>query len=191
MKLRRIFKALCMPLLAFPLLCASPAWAHAGEEHSHAEEAVADGVAAVAPPVAATFPRTTAQSEEFELVASLANNSLTLYLDHYASNEPVLDAQIEVESGTLKGVARQTEPGVYVMPAAALGKPGKYPLLFSIQTETSADLLTATLQVDQADAHLSDTSSQPAVNRIDPRLYWAAGALLLLGVGVVLIRRRR
>jgi hypothetical protein len=129
-------------------------------------------------------PRASAQSEEFELVAVLASKKLTLYLDRYANNAPVSDAQIELESGAVKIVAAQIEPGVYTVPGEPFSRPGKYPLVFSIQTAESADLLTATLEV-------VTPAAAPAQAK-DTRLVWgAAGALVLAGIGVVMMRRRK
>jgi len=173
-----VIKLLPLPIA---LLFSPPTWAHGDEDHSHAAEPA---------PVAieSSLPRTSAKSEEFELVAVLDDNRLTLFLDHYASNAPVVDARIEVESGAWKQVARQYEPGVYGLPAAALAKPGKYPLVFSIETEASADLLTATLEV----APPAAVAAQPADRANIPRVYWfGAGTLLLAGVWIVLMRRRR
>jgi hypothetical protein len=168
--------------LLFALMLASPAWSHGDEDHSHDEEPVLQAAPSL-------IPRASAQSEEFELVAVLAEQQLTLYLDHYASNAPVTDAQIEVESGAFKAVALQTEPGVYTLPGAAFKQPGKYPLVFSIETETSADLLTTTLEVPQP--VLAAAASEHGE---DHRLIWAAAAalvLLVVGVaGFVVLRRR-
>lgn len=133
-------------------------------------------------------PRASAQSEEFELVAVLASKKLTLYLDRYANNAPVANAQIELESGAVKLVAAQTEPGVYELPGESFSRSGKYPLVFSIQTAESADLLTATLEVAQLVAGVS----RPAAKTQDKRIVWGvAGALLLVGVGFVWMRRRK
>ena len=92
-------------------------------------------------------PRASAQTEEFELVAVLAEEKLMLYLDRYADNAPVADAEIEVESGTFKAVAAQIAPGVYSVPGQAFAHPGKYPLTISVQAGEAADLLTATLDL--------------------------------------------
>lgn len=155
--------------------------AHGGGDssdgHSHAE--------AEKPVVSVDVaPRANAQSEEFELVAVLANKKLTIYLDRYASNALVTDAQLELESGAVKIVASQVEPGVYALPGEHFSRPGKYPLVFSIQTADSADLLTATLEVA--------TPAAAPVKTQDQRIVWGvAGALLLAGVGVVVLMRRR
>ncbi|MBI5331395.1 MAG: hypothetical protein HZB71_12375 [Betaproteobacteria bacterium] len=117
-----------------------PAWGHGGEDHSHE----GDKPAAVA---VQTTPRTTTATEEFELVAALEGKNLTLYLDRYASNEPVAQAQVEVESGALKAVAKETAPGVYTLPGDRLAAPGKHALVITVQAGEVSDLLTATLEV--------------------------------------------
>lgn len=161
----------------------SSVWAHGGEEHSH-------DAAPVAAAPTQQAPRASARSEEFELVAVLENSQLTLYLDRYADNAPVADAQIELESGAIKRVAKQLEPGVYALPAEAFAKPGKYPLVFTIQTADSADLLATTLEVAEVAQPVAGIA-QPARSDV-PRFVWiAAGALLLAGVGVVWMRRRK
>jgi hypothetical protein len=176
---------LYLPLaLLMVILLTSPAWSHGGEEHSHAD----DPSPATASAIPSPQPRASAQSEEFELVAVLAEQKLTLYLDQYASNAPVVDARIELESGAFKAIAEQIEPGVYRLPGEAFAKPGKYPLLFSLQTTDSADLLTATLEVVQPAAE----TAQPDTKALDQRIVWgAAAALLPAGVGVAMLRRRK
>lgn len=154
------------------------AWAHGGEDHGDA------AVSAVPGDIA---PRAAAQTEDFELVAVPAGGKLTLYLDRYADNEPVAGAVIEVESGAFKAVAKEVEPGVYALPGAAFAKPGKYPLTVSIQAGEVADLLTATL----------DLAAPPSTGVVHVHTWgewvvWAAaGVLLLAGVGLVALRRRR
>ena len=84
-------------LLAGVALSAS---AHGGEDHGEA-----------AAPVIGTAmaPRASAQTEDFELVAVLTGQTLTFTLDRFATNAPVLDALVEVESGSgLKAVAKHS-----------------------------------------------------------------------------------
>lgn len=172
----------CIPCISVLfLIFSAPAWPHGGEAHEHPEDAVA---APSGLPTTASMPRASAASEEFELVAILAENRLTLYLDNYATNAAVADAQIEVESGAFKRIAKQTGPGVHELAGDSFAKPGRYPLVFSIQTDASADLLTTTLEVAPV--------ANAAVETPDHRIAWAAaGALLLAGVGMVWKRRRK
>lgn len=158
------------------------ALAHAGGDasdgHSHGE-------AAAPAMTVAGAPRASAQTEEFELVAVLEGKRLTLYLDRFATNEPVADAQIEVDSGTLKAPGTQIAPGVYSLPGEAFAKPGKYPLAISVQAGDSSDLLTVTLDLPQPVAGAAPVNSWSN---------WAvgggAGALLLAGAALAAVRRR-
>ena len=136
MKHAHILPAHALPIL---MLATATAWAHEGHDHGPAVPEIRVEAA----------PRATAESEEFELVAVLEGGKLQLYLDRYASNEPVAGAGIEVESGAFKGLAREVAPGVYTLPGEAFAKPGKHPLTIGVQAGESADLLAATLEVPQ------------------------------------------
>lgn len=154
------------------------AWTHGGEDHG-----------AEASPVlsASMAPRAYAQTEDFELVAQLNGTTLTLTLDRFATNAPVADAQIEVESGAvLKAVAQQVAPGVYTVKADALVVPGKYPLSFSVQAGDTSDLLAATLDISppvEKVAHVHGWGEWTT---------WALSTVVLIaGLGLVAVRRRK
>jgi hypothetical protein len=159
---------------------ALPVWAHEGVDHGTPAASPA-----ASPAVGAMAPRTTAQTEEFELVAVLAEKHLTLYLDRFATNEPVASAQVEVESGAFKAVATQAAPGLYTLPGETFTHPGKYPLVISVQAGEAVDLLTATLEV--VPPPVVAAPAQPW----DARVVGGAAALLLVGAGFVAVRRRR
>jgi phosphate/sulfate permease len=156
------------------------AWAHGGEDHG---EAVA--------PVASVgmSPRASAQTEEFELVAQAQGTRLVLTLDRFATNAPVVDAQIEVESGSvLKQTAKQISPGVYVVQGTPFGAPGSYPLSFFVQAGDTSDLMATTLEI---------TPPIPNADHAHSGVKWAAwatwavaAAVLMLGLIFVLLRRR-
>jgi hypothetical protein len=96
------------------------------------------------------LPRVEARSEAFELVAELRAGELAILVDRYESNEPVLGAKLEVESGALKAVAAfRAEQGDYVVTDAAmlkaLGAPGEHGLVFTLVAGQDSDLLDGTL----------------------------------------------
>jgi hypothetical protein len=170
MHIRALFLSMLIAALSFS------AWAHGGEDH---------GSEALPVPSAATAPRAVAQSEDFELVAVLEGKNLTLNLDRFATNEPVSDAQIEIESGALKITATPVAPGVYSMPAEAFARAGKYPLAISVQAGELSDLLATALEVP------------PAAVSADPDKPWnrwpvwgGSGALLVVAAGFIAARRR-
>ncbi len=156
---------------------ASAAWAHGGEDHGDGTVPAATGDVA---------PRAFAQSEAFELVAVLSDGKLTLYLDRYADNAPVPDAEVEIESGTFKAVAAQIAPGVYSVPGQAFAQPGKHLLTVSVQAGEAADLLTATLDLATPAAGVEHVHSWN-----EWAIWGAAGALLAAGAGLVAVRRRK
>ncbi|MGB7991241.1 MAG: LPXTG cell wall anchor domain-containing protein [Candidatus Methylophosphatis roskildensis] len=175
MKKRNRIVLLAVELVLFGA-SSSTALAHGGEDH---------GGEATQSPTVATAPRASAQTEEFELVAVLEGKNLTISLDRFATNEPVANAEIEVDSGALKAVATQIAPGVYSIPGDGFAAPGKYPLAISVVAGESADLLTAMLDL------------APPVTGVERShvasgwgIWGAAGALLLAGGGLVAMRRR-
>jgi len=158
------------------------AWAHGGEDHGPAAPAL----------VGDSAPRAVAQSGEFELVAILTQGKLTLYLDLYTDNSPVADAEIEVESGTFKAVAKPLAPGVYEVPGAAFAQAGKIPLTLLVQTGDSADLLSATLEQPgplAAPEPVQSRSEQPIW--LAAAVAAAAAAVALAATALRLVRRRR
>lgn len=158
---------------ALALLGAPPALAHEGHEHAAAPVALPQ----------ASNPRASAVSTDFELVAELDGRQLRLYLDRYADNSPVLDASIEVESGDWKASA-QPDGDSYRVAQTPFQAGGSHPLIFTILTEDSADLLETTLEVPR----------EPAATAPARRWPWlAAGSALLAGLAlaITLVLRQR
>ena len=159
-------------LLVWPAI----ALADAGHDHGAAPAAVSANLA----------PRIEAQSDAFELVAVLENGKLTLYLDRFATNEPVSNARIEIESGEFKAIAQPGADGVYTAPGEAFANPGPYPLVFTIQAADGADLLNGTLNIPPP----PDASSH--VHGWTEWLVWiASGVVAVFGAAWLLLRRRR
>ncbi len=147
---------------------------------------IADEGHGEAPPAlaAALAPRVEAHSESFEIVGVLESGKLTLYLDRFATNEPVTDAVIEIEGGEFKATAQPTGEGVYSAPAGALSAPGDYPLVFTIRVAAETDLLHGTLGIPPPPGASHDPRSWTAW------LAWSVGTLVALAGIAWLLRRR-
>jgi biotin carboxyl carrier protein len=143
------------------------------------------GAPPLAPPTALA-PRIEAQSESFELLAVLDGGKLTLYLDRFATNEPVSNARIEIESGAFKAVAQPGADGVYTASGEAFAEPGPYPLVFTIQAADSSDLLNGTLTVPRP------AGQSARGHGWAEWLVWITGSVVVLfGSAWLLLRRRR
>lgn len=129
--------------LGSALACAAPGAHGPDGEHLDDKKAALTGSGA---------PRIEAKSEQFELVAELRASELAILVDRYETNEPVLGAKLDVESGPLKAVAAfRAESGDYVVADAALLKalraPGEHPLVFTLVAGKESDLLDTTLAI--------------------------------------------
>lgn len=158
------------------LATAMPSFAGDGHDHD-AEKPAAAGTAS---------PRLSAHSDLFELVGVVDKGQMTVYLDRYATNEPVLGAKIEYESGANKGVAAPQADGTYLIKFDALGKPGELPFAFTVSAGADTDLLAGDL--DLKDPH--DHSGEGA----RPWLRWTGyglAAALVLALAVLLARKYR
>ena len=120
--------------------------------------------------------RIEANSDLFELVATLTGGELFIFIDRFVTNEPLLQAQVEVESGSLKAQAKfRAEIGDYLIDDPALlqklSTPGEHPLVITVIAGKDSDLLDAVLRV-------------PATLAVDDHHFhwewWALGALASL-----------
>ena len=128
--------ALCA-LALIAAFFAVPALAHEGHDHGDKPPA----------PLANVAPRGEASSESFELVAIARGTELAVYLDRFATNEPVEGAQIEAEtpSGPVKAVAAPGQP--YRIAAPFLAKPGRVELIFTVTAGDAVDILPLSLEI--------------------------------------------
>lgn len=164
---------------------------------------------------ASTLPRLEAHTEAFELVAELRASELTILVDRYESNEPVLGATLEVESGGVTSVAAfRADQGDYVVTDAALLKalaaPADHALVFTLVAGPDSDLLDGTLTVatgpagagtapghdghDHGHGHGHDHEGDDHGHAHDrERIAWAAGGVAVLGLlgGIAWWRQRR
>lgn len=97
------------------------------------------------------LPQVEAHSDLFELVGQLHESELSLLIDRYESNEPVLGAKVMVESGGIEAVATfHADHGDYAVDdarlLALLRQPGEHALVFTVTLRDDSDLLDGTLR---------------------------------------------
>lgn len=134
--------------------------------------------------------RVEAKSDLFELVGMLAGGELSIFIDRFTTNEPVLQAQVEVESGGLKAQAKfRADMGHYAIDDAAMLKklttPGEHPLVITVLAGKETDLLDAVLRVPAPLA-----SHDHGIHWE----WWALGifaTLVLLGIAAARLRNQR
>jgi hypothetical protein len=145
---------------------------------------------------ASAAPRLEAKSELFELVATLAGGELSILVDRFDTNEPVLGGKVEVECGLLQAVAKfHADLGDYSVedPAllAALAKPGEHALVFTVLAGDQTDLLDGTLKVaaQEVDHDHGHGADDHGIGLRKGALI-AGGLLLALAVITTAMRRR-
>lgn len=188
---RHALRSLLVFAVAAPLLVTNtPALAAPGAHGPDGEHL--DGPAALR--AASTLPRVEAKSETFELVAELRASELTIVVDRYETNEPVLGANLEVESGTLKAVAAfRAEQGDYAATDAAMLKalaaPGEHGLVFTLVAGQDSDLLDGTLV--RAGGRVAATAAKNDHELARAAWIGAGIAALSLMCGIAWWRQRR
>ncbi len=171
-------------LLAMSAACAGPGAHGPNGEHLDGQASAAGTAPAV--------PRIETFTESFELLGQLSGGELSIMIDRYDTNEPVLNGVLEVQYKKLKAKAKfHGDLGDYSVddPAflAAISQPGTHALLFTLIAGEESDLLEGTLQVAApADDH---DHAHPAWRRWLPAAI--AAAVLILSIPVVRRLRRR
>lgn len=163
-------------VLLFPLI----SFAGGGDDHSHGNE--------VRVPVVTTATgglRLELKSQDIEILGMLHDGELTLYADRYATNEPLHNATIELESNGQKVQARTNKDGTYTVAANWLTQPGKHDVVVSIEAGDLHDLLIGTLDIPPPTLVVS-THSWPGYAK-----WTALGAVVLLALIVLLRTTRR
>lgn len=164
-----------------------PSFAHGDEPHDDATHE------RLAVDPAAGAPRLEAVTESFELVARRQGDALVLYINRFETGEPVLGASVEVETGSLKTVARyQADQGSYAVRDEAfldaLSAPGTHTVVATVTSGSEADLLAASLTV-AAGEHGPGPEGLPV-----PSAVLALAGILAVGAagaGALHLRRRR
>ena len=160
--------ALGMAMLLFAAVI-QPVAAHEGHEHGNPPL-----------PAATSAPaRAGAASAAFELVAVINGEELLIYLDRFATNEPVEDAAIEVETPTGTVTAKATAGEPYRLPAPWAITANSINLIFTITANGTVDVIPLTLPSSQ---HVEGNNLSPKTE-IHEKTY--APLLSLIGAGLV------
>lgn len=127
--------------------------AMAGEGHDHGEaKPSASGPA---------LPRFTAQSDLFEAVGVLGKDELVVYLDRTATNEPVVNAAVELASTGIKQIGKfEPKLGEYHFDAKPFAKAGEYPITLTVKAGAESDLLAGDLDIHDPAAAAVATSTR-------------------------------
>ncbi len=153
----------------------------AGPGHDHGDAAPTAGAGKMS-------PRFEAHSDLFEVVGVLAKGELSITVDRYKNNEPVLNAKVELESGSIKAATKfLADHGDYRLASKPFEKPGTYPISLTITAGDEIDILAGSLVVPDSEAGHDHTSGVFAWKR------WAViGTLIaaLLVVTIFIVRRR-
>lgn len=106
------------------------------------------------------LPRFTAQSDLFEAVGVLGKDELVLYIDRAASNEPVVNATVELASTGINQVGKfEPKLGEYHFDAKPFAKAGEYPITLTVKAGADSDLLTGELDIHDAAGATTATST--------------------------------
>ena len=133
-------------------------------------------------------PRFDAHSDLFEAVGVLGVSELSIIIDRYNSNEPLLNAKVELESGSTKlaGIFH-VEHGDYQFAAKPFEKSGAYPITLTITAGDEVDILAGNLIVPAAEAAHTHADGLMAWKS------WAVTGTLVVGFGIAVtlfVRRR-
>ncbi len=170
--MKRLLLLLTVPVLCMALITTP---AIAGPGHDHGDEAPA----AVSGPAS---PRFETHSDLFEVVGVLEGDHLSLFVDRFADNAPVLKAKVELESGTTKTVGEFHEDhGDYGFAAGSFTKPGNYPITLTVTAGDDVDVLAGNLVVagEHADHEHEDSSLFKQAG------LWALGLVILAALALV------
>jgi hypothetical protein len=136
-----VFAPLFRAVLLAILLIAVGANAHEGRDHADQK----------APAQAGSTPRLEAASGPFELLVLLRQGELVIYVDRFASNEPIVAAQVNVETPAGPQEAKAKD-GTYRL-AAPWAKEGSVDLIFTVTEGDTTEVLSGTLSVAGAKAN--------------------------------------
>jgi hypothetical protein len=165
------------------IIIPAPLSAHEGHDHETAPLSTGGSFA----------ERGESSSEAFEVVAVVEGLELVIYLDQFATNEPVADATIEVETPAGPVAVQKRTGDAYRLPAAWLAQPGRYDLIVTATTKSGAEVLPLALEIpeNRGDPVLLGASSGEDRKHQTKLLVGAAAAGFVLGATVIALWGRR
>jgi hypothetical protein len=181
-----------IPALVLLLVASQQTLAHEGHDHDAAAKSVA----------LPASPRAEAASDSFELVAVANSGEIIVYLDRFATNEPVSDGNVAIETPQGSMEAKPASDGTYRIAAPWAALPGRYDLIATVTQGSNVDVLPFAIEVPTAGLATPSagfSGSALALGIKDKISSGDSGALLALFIafvlgglaGLLLARRRR
>ena len=165
-----------MAMIAAAILLSAPStsYAHGDEDH---------GAAPVASAPTGAKPRIEARTATLELVAAIDGDDMTIWIDGWADNAPVTDANVNV---TIDGKSQSAKPAgsVYTVSDAKLESAGAHQVAFLITRAGTVESLSAALKISGEPTTSGGSSGWT---------YWivAAGIAVLAIIGLIFWRSRK
>lgn len=145
------------------LIAPATVWAHDGEDHGDEKVVTTAAVA--------TSGRVEARTANIELVAAAANDELTIWVDRWATGEPVANAAVSLTIDGTRVVARPAD-GTYTLRASALDGAGDHTLSFIVSQGGAIEKMSGTLHIDKPAGEAAQA------------LPWRTALLVLLAIGI-------
>ena len=164
----------------FALLAPLPLLAGPGHDHGEVAAASTEGTPAA--------PRFEAANDAYEVVGRVEGDALRLWLDRWATNEPVTGAGLTVTIGQRQAAAKAETDGTYSVEMPEADTAGTYPILVAVSGDGAPTILAGQLVISDEHAHAAEGGLLSNIG------LWAGGGalvLLLAGGGLWLVRRRR
>lgn len=161
-------RSFCWPALGAALatfaLVASAA-AHEGHSHDEPVPSATD----------TTTPRGVGQSDQFEVVAIAKSGDLVVYVDRFATNEPIASATVEIEAPQGSVTTEPYPDGTYRVRAPWLNPNGATDLILTITAGSDVDIVPLSITAPPARAIASVSSSTIPSAR---EFFYLAGGVL-------------
>lgn len=149
--------------------------AHGDEDHSEPEVALTSETPT-------TNSRISAQTQDIELVAAASGHDLSIWLDDWETNAPIVNGNVSV---TFAGETQQAvkKDDIFTVSFDGLDAPGEHQLAFIITHDGKTEALSALLNV----------AEPQSADSMLPNWFWPIiiGVVLILIIGIALRRRQR